>query len=160
MLDIRVGYGYDVHRLEAGLPLTIGGVKIPYEKGWVAHSDGDVLLHAICDAILGAAAMRDIGFHFPDNSKDFEGIDSRKLLRRCVEIIEEKGYRVSNVDSTIAMQKPKLKDLIPQMQHEIAQAIGIDDDRISVKATTTEKLSFEGEGTGASAYAVVLIMKE
>ncbi|MBE6340037.1 MAG: 2-C-methyl-D-erythritol 2,4-cyclodiphosphate synthase [Bacteroidales bacterium] len=160
MLDIRVGYGYDVHRLEAGLPLTIGGVKIPYEKGWVAHSDGDVLLHAICDAILGAAAMRDIGFHFPDNSKDFEGIDSRKLLRRCVEIIAEKGYRVSNVDSTIAMQKPKLKDLIPQMQHEIAQAIGIDDDRISVKATTTEKLSFEGEGTGASAYAVVLIMKE
>ena len=160
MLDIRVGYGYDVHRLEAGLPLTIGGVKIPYEKGWVAHSDGDVLLHAICDAILGAAAMRDIGFHFPDNSQDFEGIDSRKLLRRCVEIIAEKGYRVSNVDSTIAMQKPKLKDLIPQMQHEIAQAIGIDDDRISVKATTTEKLSFEGEGTGASAYAVVLIMKE
>lgn len=160
MLDIRVGYGYDVHRLEAGLPLTIGGVKIPYEKGWVAHSDGDVLLHAICDAILGAAAMRDIGYHFPDTGKEFEGIDSRILLKRCADLIAQKGYRISNIDSTIAMQRPKLKDLIPQMQHEIAQTIGLDDDRVSVKASTTEHLSFEGDGTGASAYAVVLIIKE
>ncbi len=159
-MKIRVGMGYDVHQLVEGRDLWMGGIKIEHSKGLLGHSDADVLLHAICDALLGAANMRDIGYHFPDNSDDFAGIDSRKLLRRCVEIIAEKGYRVSNIDSTIAMQKPKLKDLIPEMQHEIAQAIGIDDDRVSVKATTTEKLSFEGEGIGASAYAVALIMKE
>lgn len=159
MEDIRVGYGYDVHRLETGLDLWIGGVKIEYEKGWVAHSDGDVLIHAICDAILGAANMRDIGYHFPDNSQTYKGIDSKILLKRTVEIIAEKGYRVSNVDSTIAMQKPKLKDFIPTMQQVLADVMGIDVDRISIKATTTEKLGFEGEGTGASVHAVVLICK-
>lgn len=159
MEDIRVGYGYDVHRLETGLDLWIGGVKIEYEKGWVAHSDGDVLIHAICDAILGAANMRDIGYHFPDNSQTYKGIDSKILLKRTVEIIAEKGYRVSNVDSTIAIQKPKLKDIIPTMQQVLADVMGIDVDRISIKATTTEKLGFEGEGTGASAHAVVLICK-
>lgn len=159
MEDIRVGYGYDVHRLDAGLDLWIGGVKIEYEKGWVAHSDGDVLIHAICDAILGAANMRDIGYHFPDNSGEFKGIDSKILLRRTVDIIAQKGYRVSNVDSTIAMQKPKLKDYIPAMQSTLAEVMGIDIDRVSIKATTTEKLGFEGEGVGASAHAVVLICK-
>lgn len=159
MEDIRVGYGYDVHRLETGLDLWIGGVKIEYEKGWVAHSDGDVLIHAICDAILGAANMRDIGYHFPDNSQTYKSIDSKILLKRTVEIIAEKGYRVSNVDSTIAIQKPKLKDFIPTMQQVLADVMGIDVDRISIKATTTEKLGFEGEGTGASAHAVVLICK-
>ena len=132
MEDIRVGYGYDVHRLETGLDLWIGGVKIEYEKGWVAHSDGDVLIHAICDAILGAANMRDIGYHFPDNSQTYKGIDSKILLKRTVEIIAEKGYRVSNVDSTIAMQKPKLKDFIPTMQQVLADVMGIDVDRISI----------------------------
>lgn len=159
-MDIRVGYGYDVHRLEPGLELWIGGIKIDWEKGWVAHSDGDVLIHAICDALLGAANMRDIGFHFPDNSSEFEKIDSKILLKRTVDIIASKGYRVSNIDSTIAMQKPKLKDLIPTMQETLANVIGIDADRVSIKATTTEKLSFEGDGTGASAYTTVLIIKD
>lgn len=159
-MDIRVGYGYDVHRLKEGLPLTIGGVKIDYEKGWVAHSDGDVLIHAICDAILGAANLRDIGFQFPDNDDNYKGIDSTILLKKTIELIDNKGYRIGNIDSTIAMQKPKLKNLIPDMQQRLAQVIGIDADRISIKATTTEHLGFEGEGTGASAYATVLIIKE
>lgn len=157
MDDIRVGFGYDVHRLQEGLPLWIGGVKIEYEKGWVAHSDGDALIHAICDALLGAANMRDIGFQFPDNDDSFKGIDSKILLRKTVELIGKKGFRVCNVDSTIAMQRPKLKDFIPTMQETLAEVIGIESDRVSVKATTTEKLSFEGDGSGASAYAVVLI---
>lgn len=159
MEDIRVGYGYDVHRLEEGLELWIGGVKIDYDKGWVAHSDGDVLIHAICDAILGAANMRDIGYHFPDNSGEFKGIDSKILLRRTIDIVAQKGYRVSNVDSTIAMQKPKLKDFIPHMQEVLADVMGVDVDRVSIKATTTERLGFEGEEKGASARAVVLISK-
>ena len=159
-MDIRVGYGYDVHRLEQDLPLTIGGVKIEYYKGWVAHSDGDVLIHAICDALLGAANMRDIGYQFPDDSSEFKGIDSTILLRKTVELIATKGFKVSNVDSTIAMQQPKLKDHIPAMQQRLAEVIGIDADRVSVKATTTEHLGFEGEGIGASAYAVVLIIKD
>ncbi len=159
MNDIRVGYGYDVHRLEAGLDLVIGGVKIEYEKGWVAHSDGDVLIHAICDALLGAANMRDIGYQFPDTSNDFKGIDSTILLRKTIDLIATKGFSVCNIDSTIAMQRPKLKDFIPQMQSRLAAVIGIDADRISIKATTTERLGFEGEGTGASAYAVALIQR-
>ncbi len=159
MTDIRVGYGYDVHRLEAGLKLVIGGVQIDYEKGWVAHSDGDVLIHAICDALLGAANMRDIGFQFPDTSGEYKGIDSTILLKKTVELIATKGFSVCNVDSTIAMQRPKLKDLIPEMQKTLARAMAIDADRVSIKATTTEKLGFEGEGTGASAYAVVLIQR-
>ncbi|MBP5365624.1 MAG: 2-C-methyl-D-erythritol 2,4-cyclodiphosphate synthase [Bacteroidales bacterium] len=159
-MDIRVGYGYDVHRLEKGLPLTIGGIRIDYEKGWVAHSDGDVLIHAICDALLGAANMRDIGYHFPDNSDDYKGIDSTVLLRKTVELIATKGYKVGNIDSTIAMQQPKLKNHIPAMQQRLAEVVGTDADRISIKATTTEHLGFEGEGTGASAYATVLIIKD
>lgn len=139
--------------------MWIGGVKVEHTKGWVAHSDGDVLIHAICDAILGAAGMRDIGYHFPDTSDDFKGIDSKILLRRTVDLIATKGYRVSNIDSTIALQRPKIKPAIPLMQQTLADVIGIDIDRISVKATTTEHLGFEGEEQGASAYAVVLIAK-
>lgn len=160
MIDFRVGYGYDVHRLEEGLPLTIGGIKIEYTKGWVAHSDGDVLIHAICDALLGAANMRDIGYQFPDNSDEYKGIDSTILLCKTVDLIATKGYHVGNIDSTIAMQQPKLKNTIPLMQQRLAEVINIDVDRISIKATTTEKLSFEGDGTGASAYAVALIYKD
>lgn len=159
-MNIRVGFGYDVHKIEDGLPMTIGGVKVPYDKGWVAHSDGDVLIHAICDALLGAANMRDIGFHFPDNSDEFKGIDSKIILAKTIDIIASKGYRVGNVDCTIALQKPKLMPLIPLMEQTLAQVMGVDDDCVSIKATTTEKLGFEGRGEGGSAYAVALIEKD
>ncbi len=159
MNDIRVGYGFDVHQLRDGLEMWIGGIKVEHTKGWVAHSDGDVLIHAICDALLGAAGMRDIGYHFPDTSNDFKGIDSKILLRRTVDLIATKGYKVSNIDSTIALQRPKIKPLIEQMQQTLANVIGIEVDRVSVKATTTEHLGYEGEEKGASAYAVALICK-
>lgn len=157
--DIRIGYGYDVHRLDDGLPLWLGGVRIEHTRGCVAHSDGDVLLHAICDAILGAAAMRDIGYHFPDSDDRYKGIDSKILLRRTIETVAAKGYAVGNIDSTISMQRPKLKDYIPLMQQTIADTIGIDADRVSVKATTTERLGFEGDESGVSASAVVLLTR-
>jgi len=159
MNDIRIGYGFDVHQLREGLEMLIGGVKVEHTKGWVAHSDGDVLIHAICDALLGAAGMRDIGYHFPDNSNEFKGIDSKILLRRTVELIKTKGYQVGNIDSTIALQRPKIKPLIEQIQQTLAEVMGIDADRVSVKATTTEHLGYEGEEKGASAYAVALIWK-
>ncbi len=160
MIDIRIGYGFDVHQLKEGLEMWIGGVKVEHTKGWVAHSDGDVLIHAICDALLGAAGMRDIGYHFPDTDDSFKGIDSKQLLRRTIELIAQKGYKVGNIDSTIALQRPKIKPLIEQMQQTLANVIGISADRISVKATTTEHLGYEGEEKGASAYAVALIYKE
>ena len=159
MNDIRVGYGFDVHQLKEGLEMWIGGVKVEHTKGWVAHSDGDVLIHAICDALLGAAGMRDIGYHFPDNSDDFKGIDSKILLKRTVDLIATKGYQVGNIDSTIALQRPKIKPLIEQMQQTLANVMGISTERVSVKATTTEHLGYEGEEKGASAYAVALIWK-
>ena len=157
MTNIRVGQGYDVHQFAENRDLWIGGIKIPHEKGLLGHSDADVLIHAICDALLGAANMRDIGFHFPDNSGEFKGIDSKILLRRTVDIIATKGYKVSNVDATIAMQRPKLKDHIPSMQTTLSDVMGIDVDRVSIKATTTEKLGFEGREEGISAHAVCLI---
>lgn len=160
MANIRIGFGYDVHKLQDGLPMTIGGVSVPYDRGWVAHSDGDILIHAVCDAILGAANMRDIGFHFPDTSSEYEGIDSKRLLAQVIDIIATKGYRVSNVDCTIALQRPKLMPLIPLMAQTMAQVMGVDSDCVSVKATTTEKLGFEGREEGASAYAVALIEKD
>ena len=138
----------------------LGGVEIPHTKGCIAHSDGDVLLHAICDALLGAAALGDIGKHFPDSSAEFKGIDSRKLLAKVVELLAESGYKVGNVDSTIAMQRPKLRPYIDSMREQIAQTIGIATDCVSVKATTTEHLGFEGEEKGVSATAVVLIYKQ
>ena len=159
-MKFRIGHGYDVHALGDGLRLVLGGVEIPHTKGCIAHSDGDVLIHAICDAILGALALGDIGRHFPDSSAEFKGIDSRKLLVRVVELIAAEGYRVGNIDSTIAMQQPKLRPYIDSMRSQIAQCVGLDVADVSVKATTTEHLGFEGEQKGVSATAVVLIYKE
>ena len=159
-MNFRIGHGYDVHALGEGLRLVLGGVEIPHTKGCIAHSDGDVLLHAICDALLGAAALGDIGKHFPDSSAEFKGIDSRKLLAKVIELLAESGYKVGNVDSTIAMQRPKLRPYIDSMREQIAQTIGIATDCVSVKATTTEHLGFEGEEKGVSATAVVLIYKQ
>ncbi|MCY1633114.1 2-C-methyl-D-erythritol 2,4-cyclodiphosphate synthase [Marinifilum sp. D737] len=158
-MKIRVGFGYDVHQLAEGEEFWLGGIKIEHNKGCVAHSDGDVLIHAICDALLGAANMRDIGYHFPDTSNDFKGIDSKILLKKTVEIIAEKGYSIGNIDSTIALQKPKIKPLIPEMQETLVKVMGIDLDDLAIKATTTEKLGFVGKQEGISAYATVLIEK-
>ncbi len=159
-MKFRIGQGYDVHALGEGLPLVLGGVAVPHTKGCIAHSDGDVLIHAVCDALLGAAAEGDIGKHFPDTSAEFEGIDSRVLLQRVVALLRAKGYAVGNIDSTVAMQRPKLRPYIDAMRAEIAKAAGIDTDCVSVKATTTEHLGFEGEERGVSATAVALIYKE
>lgn len=158
-MDIRVGQGYDVHSLAKGLRLVLGGVEIPHTKGCVAHSDGDVAIHAICDALLGAVALGDIGKLFPDSSAEFKGIDSRILLQRVCEAVRAKGYEISNVDCTIAMQQPKLRPHIDTMRERLAETMGIDSERVSVKATTTEHLGFEGREEGVSAYAVVLVMK-
>ena len=156
----RIGHGYDVHQLREGLPLFLGGIQIPFEKGFVAHSDGDVAIHAICDALLGAAAMGDIGLHFPDTAAEWGGIDSKILLRKVVELIGTKGYQIGNVDCTIRMQRPKLRPHIDAMRHALAEAMGVDDDRVSVKATTTERLGFEGREEGVSVSAVALIYQE
>ena len=158
-MGFRIGYGYDVHRLAGGEELWLGGVLIPFEKGTIAHSDGDVLIHAICDALLGAANLRDIGYHFPDNSNEFKNISSLVLLEKTVFILEENGYAIGNVDATICAQRPKLKDLIPEMQKTMAAKMGVETDQVSVKATTTEKLGFEGREEGISVHAVALIQK-
>ena len=158
-MKIRVGFGYDVHQLGEGEELWVGGIYIPHDKGSIGHSDGDVLIHAICDALLGAANLRDIGFHFPDTSTDFKGIDSKILLDKTVTIIQEKGYSIGNIDTTICLEKPKLKNLIPEMQNTLASVMNIDIDDISIKATTTEKLGFVGKQDGIAAYATVLIQK-
>lgn len=157
MRNFRIGHGYDVHALGEGLRLVIGGVEIPHDKGCIAHSDGDVLIHALCDALLGALALGDIGKHFPDNSEEFKGVDSRVLLRRVTALIHEKGYEIGNVDCTVAMQRPKLRPHIDSMRSELAMAMGIGVDCVSVKATTTERLGFEGEEKGVSATAVALL---
>ena len=159
MMKFRIGYGYDVHALGEGLPLILGGVEIEHAKGCIAHSDGDVVLHAISDALLGAAALGDIGLHFPDTSDEFKGADSKLLLARCVELLREKGYAVGNVDCTISRQRPKLRPYIDAMRARLAQAMGVEDGRVSVKATTTEHLGFEGEELGISAHAVCLLEK-
>lgn len=156
---IRVGFGMDVHRLVEGRDLWMGGVKIPYERGLDGHSDADVLIHAICDALLGAANLRDIGYQFPDTSGEFKNIDSKILLRRTNELLKEKGYRIGNIDATVAAQAPKLNPHIPAMQQTMADVLGIEADTLSIKATTTEKLGFEGRREGITAYAVVLIEK-
>lgn len=156
---IRVGMGYDVHQLVEGRDLWMGGIKLEHTMGLLGHSDADVLLHAICDAILGAANMRDIGFHFPDTSAETEGMDSKIILRKTIELIAEKGYRLGNIDATICAEKPKMNPHIPAMQHCMAEVIGCDPDQISIKATTTEKLGFTGRQEGISAYAVALIEK-
>jgi len=159
-MNFRIGHGYDVHALGDGLRLVLGGVEIPHTKGCIAHSDGDVLIHALCDALLGAAALGDIGKHFPDSSAEFKGIDSMLLLGRVVVLLAEHGYKVGNVDVTVAMQRPKLRPYIDIMRERIAERIGIDVQSVSVKATTTEHLGFEGEEKGVSATAVALIYRE
>ncbi|MDR8394099.1 2-C-methyl-D-erythritol 2,4-cyclodiphosphate synthase [Aliifodinibius sp. S!AR15-10] len=160
MKDIRTGYGYDVHKLVAGRPLILGGVTIPHKTGLAGHSDADVLLHAICDALLGAAALGDIGKHFPDNDQSFKDVDSRLLLKRCVSLLNDLEYKVSNLDATVVAQQPKLAPHIEAMRSNIAEDIEVDKDRISVKATTSEELGFEGKREGISASATVLIYKE
>ena len=159
MSDIRIGHGYDVHRFEKGRKCIIGGVDIPCELGLLGHSDADVLLHAVADALLGAAALGDIGKHFPDTSPEFEGADSLVLLRNTVELIGKKGYIVSNIDSTVIAQMPKLAPYIDDMRKNISAVCGIEKDRVSVKATTEEKLGFTGAKQGISAYAVCIIEK-
>ena len=154
---MRIGHGYDVHRLVEGRNLILGGVKIDYEKGLLGHSDADVLLHAVSDALLGAAGLGDIGRHFPDTDPKYKGADSLELLREVYRKISEKGYRVGNIDVTMIAQRPKLKDFIPQMQENIAAAVGVTPDRVNVKATTEEKLGFTGTGEGMSCHAVCLL---
>lgn len=154
---MRIGHGYDVHRLVEGRDLILGGVKIPYEKGLLGHSDADVLLHAVSDALLGAAGLGDIGRHFPDTDPQYKGADSLELLRQVYRKISEKGYRVGNIDVTMIAQRPKLKDYIPQMQANIAAAVETAPDRVNVKATTEEKLGFTGTGEGMSCHAVCLL---
>lgn len=159
MKDVRIGHGYDVHALADGLRLVIGGVEIEHTKGCVAHSDGDVAIHAICDAMLGALALGDIGKLFPDTSMEFKGIDSKILLRRVCDVVTQKGYKISNVDCTIGMQRPKLRPHIDTMRATLASVMELDVDRVSVKATTTERLGFEGREEGVSVHSVVLLYK-
>ncbi|NOQ27770.1 MAG: 2-C-methyl-D-erythritol 2,4-cyclodiphosphate synthase [Bacteroidales bacterium] len=159
-MSFRIGHGYDVHKLEDGRKLFLGGIKIPHTKGCIAHSDGDVLIHAICDALLGAAALRDIGYHFPDTNQDFKNIDSKILLKKTLELVLSKGYSLVNIDSTVCLQKPKIQDYIPEMTKTLASVLNTNQDNISVKATTTEKLGFVGREEGISAHAVVLIQKQ
>ncbi|MEG2366210.1 MAG: 2-C-methyl-D-erythritol 2,4-cyclodiphosphate synthase [Alistipes sp.] len=158
-MNFRIGHGYDVHALRDGLPLILGGIGIPHAKGCVAHSDGDVVIHALCDALLGAAALGDIGLHFPDTSDEFAGIDSKILLRKVVALLRTEGYTIGNVDCTISMQRPKLRPHIDAMRAAIAEAMEVNVDCVSVKATTTEHLGFEGREEGVSTAAVALIYK-
>ena len=158
-MDIRIGNGYDVHLLAPGLEFWLGGIKIEHTKGCVAHSDGDTLIHALCDAMLGALALGDIGKHFPDNSAEFKGIDSKILLERVISLISEEGWSVGNVDITIAMQKPKLAPYIVPMRECMASVMGVPVSAVSVKATTTEKLGFVGRSEGCEVYAVALLKK-
>ena len=159
-MDIRIGNGYDVHALAEGLPLWLGGVQIESPLGCIAHSDGDVAIHALCDALLGALALGDIGKHFPDTSDEFAGIDSKILLSRVMELIDSEGWHVINADITIAMQRPKLAPYIVPMRECLSEIMGISPARVSVKATTTEKLGFVGRGEGCEVYAVVLLGRE
>ena len=158
-MKIRVGMGYDVHRLVSGRDLWMGGIKIEHSLGLLGHSDADVLIHAICDALLGAANMRDIGYHFPDTSAETEGMDSKVILKKTVELLATKGYHIGNIDATICAERPKMNPHIPAMKECMAKVIGCDVEDISIKATTTEKLGFTGREEGISAYATVLIEK-
>lgn len=159
-MQIRIGQGYDVHAIAPGLPMWLGGIQIPCDKGFVAHSDGDVAIHALCDALLGAAALGDIGLHFPDNSPEWKGADSKDLLRRVVELLADKGWKPGNTDITIALQTPKLRPYIDAMRSTLSSILGLEGDAVSVKATTTEHLGFVGRGEGCEAWAVVTICKD
>lgn len=158
--NIRVGMGYDVHRLVEGRPLILGGIEIPHTLGLLGHSDADVLIHAICDALLGAANLRDIGFYFPDTSAATLGMDSKEILRQCIGLIEEKGYKVGNIDATVCAERPKINPHVDRMRSCLAGVMGCDEDQISIKATTTERLGFTGREEGISAYAVCMIWKQ
>lgn len=158
-MNIRVGQGVDVHQLKEGYDLWLGGIKIPHTKGAVGHSDADVLIHAICDAILGAANLRDIGFHFPDTSAEFKGIDSKILLRRVTDLLHEKGWKVGNVDATVVLEEPKIKSFIEKMQETLAPLMNIEPDAVSIKATTNETMGYVGRQEGVLAYATVLISR-
>ena len=159
MMGFRVGFGFDVHQLVSDRELWLGGILIPFEKGLLGHSDADVLIHAICDALLGAANLRDIGHHFPDTAADTLNIDSKIILRKTVELLRKNGYEVGNIDATVCAERPKLNPHIPQMQQTMAEVMGISASQISIKATTTERLGFTGREEGISAYAVALIVK-
>jgi 2-C-methyl-D-erythritol 2,4-cyclodiphosphate synthase len=156
-MNIRIGQGIDFHRLEKGLKLWLGGVQIPSSRGCVAHSDGDVLLHAICDALLGAAGLRDIGYYFPDSSAEFKGIDSKILLKRTFDLIKQKGFSVINIDSTVCLENPKISPFIQEMRDSISAIIETGAENVAIKATTTEKLGFTGREEGIVAIAVVLL---
>lgn len=158
-MSFRIGYGYDVHQLAEGEDLVIGGLAVPHTKGSVGHSDADVLLHVMCDAMLGALALGDIGTHFPDTDSAYKGIDSKILLKRTWDLVQSKGWTVSNMDTTVCLQQPKLNPHIPAMRACVADILGVDVDRIGIKATTTEKLGFVGKEEGISAHAVVLLEK-
>ena len=158
-MNFRVGFGFDVHQLKEGLDFWLGGIIVPHTKGGLGHSDADVLIHSICDALLGAANLGDIGKHFPDTDPKYKGIDSKLLLKEVMVLIRKKGYEIGNIDSTICLQTPKIKLYIPEMQKVIAACMKVDTDLVSIKATTTEKLSFVGREEGVSAYATVLINK-
>lgn len=159
MTDIRIGQGYDVHAIADGLPMWLGGVQIPSGFGFIAHSDGDVAIHALCDAMLGALALGDIGKHFPDSDPAYKGIDSKKLLFHVMELVRSKGYELGNADITIALQAPKLRPHIDTMRRTLAEVIGCNEDAISIKATTTERLGFVGRGEGCEVWAVCLLTK-
>ena len=156
-MNIRVGFGFDVHQLQEGLPFWLGGIVIPHTKGGLGHSDADVLIHAICDALLGAANLGDIGRHFPDSDSKYKGIDSKILLSNTIQIVREKGYELGNIDSTVCLQSPKIGKYISDMQTVLASTMNVNKDLVSIKATTTEKLSFIGREEGVSAYATALI---
>lgn len=158
-MDIRIGQGYDVHAMAEGLQMWLGGVQIDSSVGFVAHSDGDVAIHALCDALLGALALGDIGHHFPDTSDEFSGIDSKILLRRVMELVRSRGWELSNADITIALQAPKIGYRVPDMRQTLAEVMDVDVDKVSIKATTTEKLGFVGRREGCEVWAVVLIAK-
>ena len=158
-MNFRIGFGFDVHQLKDGLDFWLGGIKVPHTKGGLGHSDADVLIHSICDALLGAANLGDIGKHFPDTDPKYKGIDSKILLKEVMILIRKKGYEIGNIDSTICLQTPKIGPYIPEMQKVIAACMRVDPDLVSIKATTTEKLSFVGREEGVSAYATVLINK-
>ena len=159
-MELRIGNGYDVHALAQGLPMWLGGVRIPSETGFVAHSDGDVAIHAVCDALLGALALGDIGHLFPDTSDEWKGIDSKILLGKVVAVIQERGFRVGNVDVTIALQRPKLAPHIVSMRETLAPILGVSIDAVSVKATTTERLGFGGRGEGCEVWASAIVIKD
>lgn len=159
MHDIRVGFGYDVHALVEGRSCTLGGVTIPADKGPMGHSDADVLIHAICDALLGAANLRDIGFHFPDTNQEFKNADSKELLKRVVKLLDEHGFKIMNVDSTLVLEKPKINPHVSQMQIILSMCMNMDASRVSIKATTNEKLGYVGREEGVCAYAVALISR-